>query len=136
MPRSSGSTSYDSTQRQILHAVESTEFNRLINRAWSTHDELSPGESVQIWRHLQGVLMGYQGTFEQYKSGALPQEDWDLARTILRSFWLLEGAGKNQAWRAMKEGGFFNEDFLSEVEALEGEARQYRERMLEEDISL
>ena len=99
---------YDATQRQILHAVESTEFNALLHRGWSTDEELPPSESMQIWRHLQGVLMGYQGAYEQYKSGALPQKDWELARTILRSFWLLDGTGKSRAWKQMKDGGFFN----------------------------
>jgi len=39
---------YDATQRQMLHAVESTEFNALLHRGWSTDEELSPSESMQI----------------------------------------------------------------------------------------
>ncbi len=88
---------YDATQQQILHAVESTEFNDLIYRGWSTDASLTKGEQTQIWRHMQGVLIGYQGAFEQYKSGALLEEDWKLVRLILRSFWLLDGKAKNDA---------------------------------------
>lgn len=127
---------YDGTQRQMLHAVESSEFNTLLFRGWSTGDELSPSESMQIWRHLQGVLMGYQGAYEQYRSGVLPPKDWELARTILRSFWLFDGVAKTRAWRQMKDGGFFHEDFLAEVQRLEEEARSYRERLVEEELTL
>lgn len=86
---------YDATQQQILHAVESSEFNEMMHRAWTSEDTLTGPEQTQVWRHMQGVLMGYQGAFEQYKSGALPEKDWALARLILRSFWLLDGKAKN-----------------------------------------
>lgn len=127
---------YDATQQQILHGVESTEFNELINRSWSTDDELTGGEQTQVWRHMQGVLMGYQGAFEQYKSGALPEKDWALARLILRSFWLLDGKGKNDAWEAMSRGGFFNQDFLEEVEGLKEDAIRYQEQLAERGLVL
>jgi len=127
---------YDATQQQILHGVESKEFNELINRSWSTNDALTGGEQTQVWRHMQGVLMGYQGAFEQYKSGALPEKDWALARLILRSFWLLDGKGKNDAWEAMSRGGFFNQDFLEEVEGLKEDAIRYQEQLAEQGLVL
>jgi len=127
---------YDATQQQILHAVESTEFNELINRSWTTNDSLTSGEQTQIWRHMQGVFMGYQGAFEQYKSGALPEKDWALARLILRSFWLVDGRAKNDAWESMSRGGFFNQDFLEEVEGLKEEAVHYRQQLDERGLQL
>lgn len=127
---------YDAQQQQILHAVESTEFNELINRSWSTDESLTGGEQTQIWRHMQGVLIGYQGAFEQYKSGALPEKDWALARLILRSFWLLDGKAKNDAWEQMSHGGFFNQDFLDEVEGLKGEAIRFRQQLDERGLRL
>jgi len=127
---------YDATQQQILHAVESPDFNELIYRSWSTNDALSGPEQTQIWRHMQGVLMGYQGAFEQYKSGALPEKDWLLARLILRSFWLLDGKGKNDAWESMRSGGFFNQDFLDEVEGLKVDAKAFREELDERGLNL
>jgi hypothetical protein len=127
---------YDATQQQILHGVESSVFNDLIHRGWSTSDQLSGGEQTQIWRHMQGVLMGYQGAFEQFKSGALPEKDWALARLILRSFWLLDGKAKNDAWEQMSSGGFFNQDFLEEVESLKEGAQHHRQRLDERGLQL
>ena len=95
---------YDAQQQQMLHAVESSDFNALINRSWSSDETLSPAEQTQVWRHMQGVLMGYQGAFEQYKSGALPKADWDLVKLMLRTFWLFEGKAKDDAWKGMKHG--------------------------------
>ena len=127
---------YDAQQQQILHAVESPEFNELINRGWSTDETITGGEQTQIWRHMQGVLMGYQGAFEQYKSGALPEKDWALARLILRSFWLLDGKAKNDAWEQMSRGGFFNQDFLEEVESLKEGAVRFRQQLDERGLQL
>jgi hypothetical protein len=127
---------YDAQQQQILHAVESTEFNELINRSWSTDESLTGGEQTQVWRHMQGILIGYQGAFEQYKSGALPEKDWALVRLILRSFWLLDGKGKNDAWEQMSRGGFFNQDFLEEVESLKEGAMRYRQQLDERGLLL
>jgi len=127
---------YDATQRQILHAVESSQFNEVMHRGWTTDDSLTGAEQTQIWRHMQGVLMGYQGAFEQYKSGALPEKDWALARLILRSFWLLDGKAKNEAWETMLHGGLFNPDFLQEVEGLKEEAIRYQQQLDERGLSL
>ena len=127
---------YDATQQQILHAVESPEFNELIFRGWSSNETLSGPEQTQIWRHMQGVLMGYQGAFEQYKSGALPEKDWLLAKLILRSFWLLDGKAKNDAWESMRSGGFFNQDFLDEVEGLKVDAMTFRQELDERGLNL
>ena len=44
--------------------------------------------------------------------------------------------GKNRAWKQMKDGGFFHEDFIAEVEGLALEAREFRERLIEEEITL
>jgi len=127
---------YDATQQQMLHAVESLEFNELINRGWTTDDSLTGGEQTQIWRHMQGVLIGYQGAFEQFKSGALPESDWALIRLILRSFWLLDGKAKNDAWEQMSRGGFFNQDFLEEVESLKYGAQHFRQQLDERGLRL
>ena len=101
-----------------------------------TDGDLQPGEQTSIWRHMQGVLMGYYGAFEQHKSGVLPPADWQLARVILRSFWLVEGKGKDAAWGTMYEGGFFPQDFLDEVTRLREDALDYRERMREKGVSM
>lgn len=127
---------YDATQQQILHGVESTDFNELINRSWTTEDQLSDSEQTQVWRHMQGVLMGYQGAFEQYKSGALPENDWALAKLFLRSFWLLDGKAKNDAWESMTRGGFFHQDFLDEVDSLKTEAAQFQKQLNEGGLKL
>ncbi len=52
---------YDAQQQQILHAVESREFNELMHRSWSTGEALTPGEQTQIWRHMQGDIHGVPG---------------------------------------------------------------------------
>ena len=127
---------YDATQRMMLHAVESTEFMELFNRAWSTNDSLTPTEQMQIWRHMQAIFMGYQGFFEQYKSGALPEKDWALVRKILTTFWLLDGKGKTDAWEQMSSGRFFNEDFLEEVDSLKEGAMRYRQQLDERGLQL
>ena len=127
---------YDATQRMMLHAVESTEFMELFNRAWSTNDSLTPAEQMQIWRHMQAIFMGYQGFFEQYKSGALPEKDWALVRKILTTFWLLDGKGKTDAWEQMSSGRFFNEDFLEEIESLKEGAMRYRQQLDERGLQL
>lgn len=127
---------YDATQRQILTAVESPEFNDVMHRSWSSDEALTGGEQVQIWRHMQGVLMGYQGAYEQYKSGALPEKDWLLARHFLRTFWLLDGRGKNEAWKQMCAGRFFNEDFMAEMAALKDEALAFRAELQEKKLDL
>ncbi len=125
---------YDAQQQQMLHAVESSDFNALITRSWSSDESLSPAEQTQVWRHMQGVLMGYQGAFEQYKSGALPKADWDLVKLILRTFWLFEGKAKDDAWNGMKHGRFFNDDFLAEVESLREQALSHRQDLDEHEL--
>ncbi len=80
--------------------------------------------------------MGYQGFFEQYKSGALPEKDWALMRKILTTFWLADGKGKNEAWELMSRGRFFNEDFLEEVEGLKEEAMHFRQQLEERGLRL
>ncbi len=127
---------YDATQQMMLHAVESTEFMELFNRAWSTNDSLSSSEQMQIWRHMQAIFMGYQGFFEQYKSGALPEKDWALMRKILTTFWLADGKGKNEAWELMSRGRFFNEDFLEEIDSLKEGAMHFRQQLEERGLHL
>ena len=127
---------YDAQQQQMLHAVESSDFNALITRSWSSDESLSPAEQTQVWRHMQGVLMGYQGAFEQYKSGALPKADWDLVKLMLRTFWLFEGKAKDDAWKGMKHGRFFNDDFLAEVENLRELALNHRKELDERGLPM
>ena len=127
---------YDATQRMMLHAVESTEFMELFNRAWTTNDSLSSVEQTQIWRHMQALFMGYQGFFEQYKSGALPEKDWTLMRKILTTFWLADGKGKQDAWELMSRGRFFNEDFLEEIDSLKEGAMHFRQQLDELGLKL
>ena len=59
-----------------------------------------------------------------------------LARLILRSFWLLDGKAKNDAWESMSQGGFFNADFLKEVEGLKADAIGYRQQLAEQGLRL
>ena len=120
----------------MLHAIESPEFNDLMTRSWTSDEPLSPGEQTQVWRHMQGVMMGYQGAFEQYKVGALPKADWDLVKLMLRTFWLFEGKPKDEAWEAMKHGRFFNDDFLAEVESLRDLAVNHRQELDERDLPI
>ena len=80
--------------------------------------------------------MGYQGFFEQYKSGALPEKDWALIRSILRTFWLLDGKAKNDAWELMSRGGFFNQDFLEEIDSLKEGAKLFRQQLRERGLQL
>lgn len=80
--------------------------------------------------------MGYQGAFEQYKSGAFPEKDWALVKLTLRSFWLLNGKAKNEAWEQMSSGGFFNQDFLEEVESLKEGAMRFRQQLDERGLQL
>ena len=127
---------YDATQQMMLKGVESKDFNELFNRAWTTNDSLSGGEQTQIWRHMQGIFMGYQGFFEQYKSGALPEKDWTLMRKILTTFWLMDGKGKTDAWEMMKHGRAFNEDFLDEIESLKEGAKISRQQLDEQGLQL
>jgi len=35
---------YDATQQQMLHAIESADFNALMTRSWTSDEPLSPGE--------------------------------------------------------------------------------------------
>ncbi|MDX1507496.1 MAG: hypothetical protein R3358_04400 [Woeseiaceae bacterium] len=125
---------YDATQQQILHAIEDSEFNNVIHKAWSTDLDLEPGEATQIWRHMQGVLMGYQGAFEQYKAGDLPRADWDLARRILATFWVAEGKGKSNAYRFLKLSRAFNDDFMQELESLRETALANRRELEAKDL--
>jgi hypothetical protein len=127
---------YDATQQMMLHGVESSEFMELWTRAISTDDSLTPTEKTQIWRHMQAMFMGYQGFFEQYKSGSLPDKDWALLRKILTTFWLADGKGWKEAWQIMSRGRFFNEDFLDEIESLKEGAMQFRQQLEEQGLQL
>jgi hypothetical protein len=127
---------YDATQQMMLYGVESKEFMELFNRAWTTNESLTPTEQTQIWRQMQAMFMGYQGFFEQYKSGALPEQDWALLRKILTTFWLADGKGKRDAWETMSRGRFFNEDFLDEIDSLKEGATRFRQQLDELGLKL
>jgi hypothetical protein len=85
---------------------------------------------------MQAIFMGYQGFFEQYKSGALPEQDWALLRKILTTFWLADGKGKTDAWEIMSRGRFFNEDFLEEIDGLKEGAIRFRQQLDELGLQL
>jgi hypothetical protein len=82
---------YDFTARQMLHGTESNEFHSMLDRACMTDQELSSGERFQLFRFFQAVFVGYQCAYFQYHNGALGEEDWNVFRALLRSFWLLPG---------------------------------------------
>ena len=73
-------------------------------------------------RLIQGIMVGYQGAFFQFRSGALQREDWEMARGLLRSFWVFPGGAKLAIWEQLKAGRFLDDAFVAEVEQLRHEA--------------
>ncbi len=60
---------YDATQQQILHAVESQEFNELIHRSWSTDAVLTGCEQM---RHGGVFNQDFLDEVESLKEEASP----------------------------------------------------------------
>jgi hypothetical protein len=113
---------YEYTTRQMLHGTESSEFHAMLDRACMTDKVLSSGERFQLVRLFQAVFVGYQCAYFQYRHGVIEEEDWDVFRALLRSFWLLPGAELARMWEQFKTGGFLDHDFVEEVERLRGES--------------
>ena len=125
---------YDYTTRQMLHGVESTEFNSMLARAMMTDEELSPGERAQLLRFFQAVFVGYQGAYFQHRHKALNDDDWNMCRNLLRSFWLLPGKETARQWEQFKVGGFLDDDFIRECETLRDEAQEYVRGLAEKEL--
>lgn len=125
---------YDSAARQMLHGTESNEFHSMLDRACMTDQELSPGERFQLFRFFQAVFVGYQCAYFQYHDGALGEEDWNVFRALLRSFWLLPGKEAARMWKQFKTGGVLDEEFVAEVERLREEAQPHLQALAEQGL--
>jgi len=125
---------YDYTTRQMLHGTDSTELSALIAKASMTNESLLPGEKIQILRLYQAVFVGYQGAYFQHKKNALDDEDWQMCRVLLRSFWLFNGREHVDVWKQLKIGGFLDEQFITECEKLRQETEEYARRLDEKDL--
>lgn len=125
---------YDYTARQMLHGTDSPEFGVLLDKAGMTDTELSNDERIQILRFFQAVFVGYQGAYFQYRHNALHADDWATCRALLRSFWLLPGAETSRQWEQFKAGGFFDEEFVAEVEKLREEVRDYADELKDKEL--
>ena len=126
---------YDYTTRQMLQVVESTEFNALLGRAMMTDEDVTSGERVQLLRFFQAVFVGYQGAYFQHCHKALNDNDWKKCRTLLRSFWRLPGKEVARQWEQFKAGGFPDDGFVRECEALNADAEQYLRELEEKDLA-
>jgi hypothetical protein len=126
---------YDYTTRQMLQGVESTDFNALLGRAMMTDEDLTSGERVQLLRFFQAVFVGYQGAYFQHRHKALNDDDWNMCRNLLRSFWLLPGKEVARQWEQFKAGGFLDDGFVRECEALKADAEQYLRGLEEKDLA-
>lgn len=109
---------YDSAARQMLHGTESSEFHSMLDRTCMTDQQLSPGERFQLFRFFQAVFVGYQCAYFQHRNGALDEEDWNVFRTLFRSFWLLPDKEAARMWNQFKSGGVLDEKFVAEVSIL------------------
>ena len=127
---------YDYTARQMLHGTDSKEFHAMLDRACMTDKEISSGERFQLFRFFQAVFVGYQCAFYQYRHKALNQEDWNVCRSLLRSFWLLPGKETARMWDVFKTGGVLDDEFTAEVERLRDEAQEPLHGLRDKDLDL
>ncbi len=127
---------YDYTARQMLHGTDSKEFHAMLDRACMTDQEISSGERFQLIRFFQAVFVGYQCAYFQYKHDALNKEDWNIIRSLLRSFWLLPGKEAARIWEQFKTGGFLDAEFTAEVEKLRDEAQDKIQSLTDKDLDL
>ena len=127
---------YDYMARQMLHGTESEEFHAMLDRASMTDEELSSGERFQLFRFFQAVFIGYQCAFYQYLHEALNQEDWNICRSLMRSFWLLPGKEVARLWEVFKTGGVPDDESAAEVERLWEEVQEHLQALEDKDLTL
>ena len=127
---------YDYTTRQMLHGSDSTEFNVVLAKAAMTDEELSPGERIAMLRLFQAVFIGYQGAYFQHRNKALNDDDWNMCRALLRSYWLLPGKEMASQWERFQTGGFLDEGFVKECLELKKEAREFASALEEKNLQL
>ena len=127
---------YEYTARQMLHGTESNEFHAMLDRACMTDKVLSPGERFQLVRFFQAVFVGYQCAFFQYRHGAIGEEDWDVFRALLRSFWLLPGHELARMWEQFKIGGILDHAFVEEVERLREESMPHLQGLQDKGLEM
>ena len=127
---------YDYTTRQMLHGTDSAEFSALLAKSSMTNEALLPGERLQMLRLFQAVFVGYQGAYFQHQQKALGDDDWMTCRALLRSFWLFDGKEHLEFWEQFKTGGFLDDGFVVECEALRDEAERYAKALEEKDLGL
>jgi hypothetical protein len=127
---------YDYTARQMLHGTDSKEFHAMLDRACMTDDELSSGERLQLFRFFQAVFVGYQCAFYQFRHKALNQDDWNVIRSLLRSFWLLPGKEIARLWAVFKTGGILDNEFIAEVERLRDDAQEHLQGLEDKGLEL
>ena len=125
---------YDYTTRQMLYGTDDTEFNEVLAKAAITDEDLSPGESIRILRLFQAVFVGYQGAYFQHRAKALSDDDWQMCRALLRSYWVLPSKNMARQWEQFKAGGFLDDGFVEECHKLEQEAHQYVRALEEKDL--
>ena len=125
---------YDYTTRQMLYGTDDTEFNEVLAKAGMTDEELTQGDRVRILRLFQAVFVGYQGTYFQHRNKALSDDDWQMCRALLRSYWVLPGKHMAWQWEQFKAGGFLDEGFVEECNKLEQEAQQYVRALQEKNL--
>lgn len=125
---------YDYTARQMLHGTDTENFNELFDKTMMTDNELSTSERIQMLRFFQALFVGYQGAFFQYRHNALNEDDWRTCRSLLRSFWLAPGKEISRIWDQLQAGGFLDEDFVTEVEEMREDVRNYEQRLNQEGL--
>ena len=120
----------------MLYGTDDTEFNEVLAKAAMTDEELTPGERVRILRLFQAVFVGYQGAYFQHRNKALSDDDWEMCRALLRSYWLLPGTEMARQWEQFKAGGFLDNGFVEECHKLGQEAQQYVRALEEKNLQL
>ena len=127
---------YDYTARQMLHGTDSKEFHEMLDRACMTDEEISSGERFQLIRFFQAVFVGYQCAFFQYRHKALSEDDWNVIRSLLRSFWLLPGKEVARLWEVFKTGGILDDEFVAQVERLRDEVQEHIQGLEDKGLEL
>ncbi len=68
--------------------------------------------------------------------GCAPREGLGARKIDIANILVIGRKGQNDAWEQMSRGGFFNQDFLEEVESLKEEAMRYRQQLDEQGLQL